>query len=114
MTESKPMHILGLSPLAWVMNILIIILLCAILALPPISLIERVTTIGYTTVTANDGAVVKDAGGTTLVIPSNAVGQNSAVKLGSVAAATFVNVGIWITSPDRIFSKLQGINLPIT
>ncbi|HEY6041955.1 MAG TPA: hypothetical protein VIX58_07480 [Anaerolineae bacterium] len=91
MTESKPMHILGLSPLAWVMNILILILLCAILALPPISLIERVTTIGYTKVTTNDGAVVQDAGGTTLVIPSNAVGQNSAVKLGSLAAATFVN-----------------------
>ncbi len=69
--------------------VLVPVLLLASMLLPPISLLERISSAGYTTVTENGGSLL-DPDGTQLTVPAGAVSEKVQAKFSSVPRADFL------------------------
>ena len=84
--------------------VLLPLLLCMVLILPPLELPNRIFAAGFTSV-AKTGVEIKDPDGTTLTIPEGAVASGSSVKLNSEPQQAFVSSPLAQTLPTYLEVK---------
>jgi hypothetical protein len=69
--------------------VLVPLLVLLVLLLPPISLADRISSAGYTSVPPQTASSLKDPDGTELTIPEGAVVKGGSIKLTSMPQAEF-------------------------
>lgn len=77
------------------------LLLCMVLILPPLQLPSRIFAAGFVSV-AKTGVEIKDSDGTTLTIPEGAVASGSSVKLVSQSEQAFLSSSLSQTLPTYL------------
>ena len=90
-------------------------LIIAALLLPPISLIDRIQNLSYTSIDRSGGALM-DPDGTTIVFPPESVIESFQVELNSIPRMTFLdgNAGQnWIAARDALFNSGLEAKSPV-
>ena len=113
--ESRPASGLRKVVTAIISLVLIPALIIAALLLPPISLLERIQFLSFTTVDRNGGSLM-DPDGTTIVFPPESVFESFRVNLDSIPRAEFLNGNAgqeWMTARDALATTGLEAKSPI-
>ena len=113
--ESRPASGLRKVVTAIISLVLIPALIIVALLLPPISLLERIQFLSFTTIDRNGGSLM-DPDGTTIVFPPESVFESFRVNLDSIPRAEFLNGNAgkeWMTARDALAATGLEAKSPI-